>query len=140
MSGKSLKCGGRYYRVEEKIEAVRMRVFQELSYQEVIDLYGISHGTLDLWMKKYKAEVFRRSSGKDLPLYVRKYAKEMASDNDELQRLRKENEDLRLINEACELMYRMAKERFNIDVKKNYEETLSRKFPRLGESDGEAGG
>ena len=40
-------------------------------------------------------------------------------------RLRRENEDLKLLHEANLLMIDMAKERFGIDIKKNYEEMLS---------------
>lgn len=48
-----------------------------------------------------------------------------SAEMDELSRLRQENADLKLLNEASLLMIEMAKERFGIDVKKNYEETLS---------------
>ena len=45
-------------------------------------------------------------------------------EENELTRLRRENEDLKLLHEANLLMIDMAKERFGIDIK-NYEEMLS---------------
>jgi len=45
-------------------------------------------------------------------------------EENELTRLRRENEDLKLLHEANLLMIDMAKERFGIDIKKNYEEML----------------
>lgn len=126
MSVKHVQRGRSVYSIEEKIEAVRQRMYQELSYQEILDLYGISNSTLGVWLKNYKSEVLRRCNPNDIPLYVRKYQEKMTSaEMDELSRLRQENADLKLLNEASLLMIEMAKERFGIDVKKNYEETLS---------------
>ena len=111
--------------IEEKIEAVRQRIFQESSFRELQERHGICSATLSVWIKKYKAEVLRRFPVKDLPLYVLKYQETMTTEEEnELTRLRRENEDLKLLHEANLLMIDMAKERFGIDIKKNYEEML----------------
>lgn len=70
MSVKHVQRGRSFYSIEEKIEAVRQRMYQELSYQEILDLYGISNITLGVWLKNYKNEVLRRCNPNDIPLYV----------------------------------------------------------------------
>ena len=96
------------------------------SFRELQERHGICSATLSVWIKKYKAEVLRRFPVKDLPLYVLKYQETMTTEEEnELTRLRRENEDLKLLHEANLLMIDMAKERFGIDIKKNYEEMLS---------------
>ena len=45
--------------IQEKLEAVRQRMYGELSYQEVLDRYGISGSTFGDWLKKYRGEVLR---------------------------------------------------------------------------------
>ena len=99
MSVATKSSGLSRHTIEEKIEAVRQRIFQESSFRELQERHGICSATLSVWIKKYKAEVLRRFPVKDLPLYVLKYQETMTID--------------------------MAKERFGIDIKKNYEEMLS---------------
>ncbi len=126
MSVATKSSGLSRHTIEEKIEAVRQRIFQESSFRELQERHGICSATLSVWIKKYKAEVLRRFPVKDLPLYVLKYQETMTTEEEnELTRLRRENEDLKLLHEANLLMIDMAKERFGIDIKKNYEEMLS---------------
>ena len=104
MSVATKSSGLSRHTIEEKIEAVRQRIFQESSFRELQERHGICSATLSVWIKKYKAEVLRRFPVKDL--------------QNELTRLRRENEDLKLLHEANLLMIDMAKERFGIDIKK----------------------
>ena len=119
MSVATKSSGLSRHTIEEKIEAVRQRIFQESSFRELQERHGICSATLSVWIKKYKAEVLRRFPVKDLPLYVLKYQETMTTEEEnELTRLRRENEDLKLLHEANLLMIDMAKERFGIDIKK----------------------
>lgn len=109
------------YSLETKLEAVRQRIFGELSYQAILDLYGISSGTLSSWLHKFRSEVLRREGSKGIPLYVFQPEDDMpTNDQAELERLRREVEDLKLINETWEIIARLAKERYSIDIKKNF--------------------
>ena len=127
MSVATKSSGLSRHTIEEKIEAVRQRIFQESSFRELQERHGICSATLSVWIKKYKAEVLRRFPVKDLPLYVLKYQETMTTEEEnELTRLRRENEDLKkILVEAYELMLELARERLHVDVKKNYEEMLS---------------
>ena len=42
--------------IQDRLEAVRQRMYGELSYQEVLDRYGISSSTFGDWLKKYRGE------------------------------------------------------------------------------------
>ena len=96
-------------------------MYGELSYQEVLDRYGISSSTFGDWLKKYRGEVLRL-----VPLYVLKPDDEMDKDErKELERLRQEVADLKLINRAWEILSELGKERYGIDLKKNFAATLS---------------
>ena len=97
MSVATKSSGLSRHTIEEKIEAVRQRIFQESSFRELQERHGICSATLSVWIKKYKAEVLRRFPVKDLPLYVLKYQETMTTEEEnELTRLRRENEDLKL--------------------------------------------
>ena len=112
--------------IQEKLEAVRQRMYGELSYQEVLDCYKISSSTLGEWLKKYRAEVLRQEREKGIPLYVLKPEDEMdKNEHKELERPRQEVADLKLINRAWEILAELGKERYNIDLKKNFAATLS---------------
>ena len=94
MSVATKSSGLSRHTIEEKIEAVRQRIFQESSFRELQERHGICSATLSVWIKKYKAEVLRRFPVKDLPLYVLKYQETMTTEEEnELTRLRRENED-----------------------------------------------
>ena len=98
--------------IQERLEAVRQRMYGELSYQEVLDRYGISSSTFGDWLKKYRG--------------VLKPDDEMDKDErKELERLRQEVADLKLINRAWEILSELGKERYGIDLKKNFAATLS---------------
>ena len=112
--------------IQEKLEAVRQRMYGELSYQEVLDCYKISSSTFGDWLKKYRGEVLRLGREKGIPLYVLKPDDEMDKDErKELERLRQEVADLKLINRAWEILSELGKERYGIDLKKNFAATLS---------------
>lgn len=101
-------------------------MYGELSYQEVLDRYGISSSTFGDWLKKYRGEVLRLGREKGIPLYVLKPDDEMDKDErKELERLRQEVADLKLINRAWEILSELGKERYGIDLKKNFAATLS---------------
>lgn len=112
--------------IQDRLEAVRQRMYGELSYQEVLDRYGISRSTFGDWLKKYRGEVLRLGREKGIPLYVLKPDDEMDKDErKELERLRQEVADLKLINRAWEILSELGKERYGIDLKKNFAATLS---------------
>ena len=67
MSVATKSSGLSRHTIEEKIEAVRQRIFQESSFRELQERHGICSATLSVWIKKYKAEVLRRFPVKDLP-------------------------------------------------------------------------
>ena len=113
------------------MEAVRQRMYGELSFQETLDRYGIGKDTLSSWLKKYRSEVLRRESGKGIPLYVLNKEDEMdKNDREELERLRREVATLRLVNRTWEILAEQGKERYAIDLKKNFEATLSAELAR----------
>ena len=112
--------------IEEKLSAVRQRMYGELSFQEVLDRYGGCGSTLSEWLRKYRDEVLRLEREKGIPLYVLKPEDEMDKDDrKELERLRREVADLKLINRTWEILADLGKERYGIDLKKNFGETLS---------------
>ena len=109
------------YSLETKLEAVRQRIFGELSYQAILDRYGISSSTFSAWLHKFRSEVLRREGSKGIPLYVFQPEDDMPTNEQaELERLRREVEELKLINETWEIIARLAKERYNLDIKKNF--------------------
>lgn len=90
MSVTSRKNGCSNYSIEERIEAVRRRMYQETSFADTLAIYDISRATLSNWIKRFKGEVIRRESGKGIPLYVRKYQEMMTPEEEkELERLRR---------------------------------------------------
>ena len=112
--------------IQEKLEAVRLRMYGELSFNEVLSRYGITSATLSLWLKKYRSEVLRLNRDKGIPLYVLKTNDDMIpNEHEELERLRQEVADLKLINRAWEILAELGKERYNIDLKK----TSRRRYP-----------
>ena len=122
--------------IQEKLEAVRLRMYGELSFNEVLSLYGITSATLSLWLKKYRSEVLRLNRDKGIPLYVLKTNDDMVpNEHEELERLRQEVADLKLINRAWEILAELGKERYNIDLKKNFAVTLSAEQARNQEQE-----
>lgn len=120
------KKGRRYIPLKLKLAAVRSYVLQELSYSEVHQKYGVSSSTFARWLERYKLEILSLEHAKRLSLSVPKSILPVKEQEQiELERLRREVEDLRLAKQAYELMLELAKERLNVDVKKNYEEMLS---------------
>ena len=112
--------------IEEKLSAVRQRMYGELSFQDVLERYGVCGSTLSEWLRKYRDEVLRLEREKGIPLYVLKPEDEMDKDErKELERLRREVADLKLINRTWEILADLEKERYGIDLKKNFGETLS---------------
>lgn len=117
--------------IETRLEAVRQRMYGELSFQETLDRYGISKDTLSGWLKKYRSEVLRRESAKGIPLYVLNKEDDMDKhEHEELERLRREVATLRLVNRTWEILAELGKERYAIDLKKNFEATLSAELAR----------
>ena len=105
--------------IETRLEAVRQRMYGELSFQETLDRYGISKDTLSGWLKKYRSEVLRRESAKGIPLYVLNKEDDMDKhEHEELERLRREVATLRLVNRTWEILAELGKERYAIDFKK----------------------
>ena len=105
--------------IETRLEAVRQRMYGELSFQETLDRYGISKDTLSGWLKKYRSEVLRRESAKGIPLYVLNKEDDMDKhEHEELERLRREVATLRLVNRTWEILAELGKERYAIDLKK----------------------
>ena len=106
-------------------------MYGELSFQETLDRYGISKDTLSGWLKKYRSEVLRRESAKGIPLYVLNKEDDMDKhEHEELERLRREVATLRLVNRTWEILAELGKERYAIDLKKNFEATLSAELAR----------
>ena len=98
--------------------------------------YGITSATLSLWLKKYRSEVLRLNRDKGIPLYVLKTNDDMVpNEHEELERLRQEVADLKLINRAWEILAELGKERYNIDLKKNFAVTLSAEQARNQEQE-----
>ena len=117
--------------IEMRLEAVRQRMYGELSFQETLDRYGVSKDTLSGWLKKYRSEVLRRESAKGIPLYVLNKEDDMDKhEHEELERLRREVATLRLVNRTWEILAELGKERYAIDLKKNFEATLSAELAR----------
>ena len=105
--------------IEEKLSAVRQRMYGELSFQDVLERYGVCGSTLSEWLRKYRDEVLRLEREKGIPLYVLKPEDEMDKDDrKELERLRREVADLKLINRTWEILADLGKERYGIDFKK----------------------
>lgn len=103
-------------------------MYGELSYQEILERYHVSGSTFSSWLHKYRVEVLRRESPKGIPLYVFQPEDQMSrNEHEELERLRREVEDLKLINRTWEILARLSKERYNIDFKKNFGEMQSMK-------------
>ena len=102
--------------IEEKLSAVRQRMYGELSFQDVLERYGVCGSTLSEWLRKYRDEVLRLEREKGIPLYVLKPEDEMDKDErKELERLRREVADLKLINRTWEILADLGKERYGID-------------------------
>ena len=121
----------RHFPVRVKLSAVRDRLIEELDFSEVLIKYNVCSSTFQGWLNKYKSRVLSEESYKRLSLPVDN-PKTLLSMTDkerqELERLREEVEKQKVLVEAYEpnlLMIDMAKERFGIDIKKNYEEMLS---------------
>ncbi len=75
--------------IQEKLEAVRLHMYVELSFNDVLSRYGITSTTFSLWLKKYHSEVFRLNQEKGIPLYVLKMHDDMVpNEHEELERLR----------------------------------------------------
>lgn len=112
------------FTVEQRIEAVRRRLYLEISHADILSEYQISSSTLSDWMNKYSHEVLRREGKNGIPLYVTKTISNMkkVSKDSELERLRKENELLKSVNEVWEIIADLSKERYNIDLKKNFDQ------------------
>ena len=92
-------------------------------------------------MKKYRAEVLRQEREKGIPLYVLKAEDEMdKNEHKELERLRQEVADLKLINRAWEILAELGKERYNIDLKKNFAAALSAERAKRSGKEVEGGG
>ena len=111
--------------IEEKLSAVRQGMYGELSFQDVLERYGVCGSTLSEWLRKYRDEVrlrkyrdevLRLEREKGIPLYVLKPEDEMDKDDrKELERLRREVADLKLINRTWEILADLGKERYGID-------------------------
>lgn len=117
----------RHFPVRVKLSAVRDRVIHELDYSEVLEKYGVSSSTFGDWLRKYKPRVMSEESYKrlSLPVHTAKCLLSMTDkERQELARLRDEVSKQKVLLEAYELMLELAKERLDVDVKKNYEEML----------------
>ena len=53
--------------IEEKLSAVRQRMYGELSFQDVLERYGVCGSTLSEWLRKYRDEVLRLEREKGIP-------------------------------------------------------------------------
>lgn len=94
-------------------------MYGELSYREILERYHVSSSTFFSWLQKYRSEILRRESSKGIPLYVFHPEDQTSmNEHEELERLRREVEDLKLINRTWEILARLSKERYNIDLKK----------------------
>lgn len=124
--------GNRYIPLSTKLAAVRSYVLGESSYSETHTRNNVSSSTFARWLNQYKLEVLTRERLKRLSLSRDQSLLVMTDqEHQEVERLRQEVDDLRLANEALELMLELAKERLDIDVKKNYEAMLSIDLPRV---------
>ena len=100
MSVKTSKNCINRFTIDQKVDAVRRRLFLEISSADLLSEYLISSRTLHDWMHKYSHEVLRREEKNGIPLYVTKAVTTMKklSKDSELERLRKEVEYLVGIN------------------------------------------
>ncbi len=127
MSELSKPIHRRHFPVRVKLSAVRDRVIHELDYSEVLEKYSVSSSTFGDWLRKYKPRIMSEESHKrlSLPVHTAKCLLSMTDkERQELERLRDEVSKQKVLLEAYELMLDLAKERLDIDVKKNYEEML----------------
>lgn len=119
------------FSIEERLEAVRQYLFKESTKVKICDRLQVTDKSFDAWRKQLEAEIFRRYDYKDLPLYVMKDKKlnlpasSGESAKDELLRLRREVQLLKTHLEGYEILARLAKEEYGIDLKKNFEAKLS---------------
>jgi len=124
---KESKRGHRYFPVRVKLSAVRDRYLNELGYNEVLSKYGISGSTFGGWATRYKERVLQESRPGIVSLCSNQNEDPMSlKERTELEELRDKVARQNVLLEAYELMLELAKERFDIDVKKNYEEMLSK--------------
>lgn len=124
---KESKRGHRYFPVRVKLSAVRDRYLNELGYKEVLSKYGISGSTFNDWATRYKERVLQESRPGIVSLGSNQNEDPMSlKERTELEELRDKVARQNVLLEAYELMMELAKERFDIDVKKNYEEMLSK--------------
>lgn len=125
-SKESKRCH-RYFPVRVKLSAVRDRYLNELGYNEVLSKYGISGSTFGGWATRYKERVLQESRPGIVSLCSNQNEDPMSlKERTELEELRDKVARQNVLLEAYELMLELAKERFDIDVKKNYEEMLSK--------------
>lgn len=119
------------FSMEERVEAVRQYLFKESTKVRICERLQIADRSFDAWRKQLEPEIFRRYDYKDLPLYVMKDKKLIKSSSsgespaEELSRLRRENQLLKAHLEGYEILSRLAKEEYGIDLKKNFEAKLS---------------
>lgn len=127
MSVKTSKNCFNRFTIDQKVDAVRRRLFLEISSADLLSEYQISSSTLHDWMHKYSHEVLRREEKNGIPLYVTKAVTTMKklSKDSELERLRKEVEHLKAVNQVWEIIADLSKERYNIDLKKNFDQMQS---------------
>lgn len=117
--------------MEERVEAVRQYLFKESTKVRICERLQVSDKSFDVWRKQLEPEIFRRYDYKDLPLYVMKDKKLNKvvpvgeSPAEELSRLRRENQLLKVHLEGYEILSRLAHEEYGIDLKKNFGEKSS---------------
>ena len=116
---KESKRGHRYFPVRVKLSAVRDRYLNELGYNEVLSKYGISGSTFGGWATRYKERVLQESRPGIVSLCSNQNEDPMSlKERTELEELRDKVARQNVLLEAHELMLELAKERFDIDVKK----------------------
>lgn len=125
--------------MEERVEAVRQYLFKESTKVRICERLQVSDKSFDVWRKQLEPEIFRRYDYKDLPLYVMKDKKLNKvvpvgeSPAEELSRLRRENQLLKVHLEGYEILSRLAHEEYGIDLKKtsgkSHQRTTRRRKP-----------
>ena len=119
------------FSMEERVEAVRQYLFKESTKVRICERLQVSDKSFDVWRNQLEPEIFRRYDYKDLPLYVMKDKKLNKvvpvgeSPAEELSRLRRENQLLKVHLEGYEILSRLAHEEYGIDLKKNFGEKSS---------------
>ena len=112
------RCGGQF-RYEESFMRMVVREFEtgDLSLRQVALKFGIRYQNIQYWKARFGNDIAVLTTQCDQPMTPEEQ-KEQAALKKQLAQLQKENEYLKMKELALETMIDIAKEEFNIDLRK----------------------